>query len=357
MERCQYWRWGWLLSVLLATVAQGQTAVPVELVSPSQSAATRELRLSGTLVAVQRSQVSARVDGAVASMQVDAGAEVKQGQLLLELDASLEQHEHARLAANVAAAQAQVDEHQRLVNEALRLTRDNHLPQNELALRQAALASSQAALDAAKAQLAAQQQRLDWHHIKAPFAGVVVQKLTEVGEWVTRGTPVLELVATRDLYLDVQVPQEQYGDINGNTEILIRPDVRPDLALPGRIVAQVPVADAASRTFRLRLVSTEPSAALLPGASARAILTFKQDGRVLTVPRDALLRNPDGGFSVFTVVENGSEPVAQRRQVILGRNLGEQVEVLSGLPENEPVVVRGNEILRQDQPVRVVNGS
>ena len=354
MVRCAVWRWSLLLLSLAAAVASGQNAAPVAVVSPSQSVASSELRLSGTLVALRRAQVSARVDGAVAEVLVDAGAQVQPGQLLLKLDDSLEQHELQRLVANRASAQAQADEHQRLVNEALRLTRDNHLPQNELALRQAALATSLAQLDAVKAQLAAQQQRLAWHHITAPFAGVVVIKLAELGEWVTRGTPVVELVATRDLYLDVQVPQERYGEIDDHTEILIRPDAKPDLSLPGRVAAQVPVADVVSRTFRLRLMSRDPNPVLLPGASATALLTFKQDGEVMTVPRDALLRNPDGSFSVFTVIERDGQHTAQRRQVKLGRNLGEEVEVLSGLPENEPVVVRGNEVLRHDQAVQIV---
>lgn len=357
MVRCVMWRWGMLFCCLLATFANGQGAVPVEVVSSSQSTAIRELRLSGSLVALRRAQVSARVDGAVAKVLVDAGAQVEAGQLLLELDDSLEQHELQRLAANRASAQAQANEHQRLVDEAKRLTRDNHLPQNELALRQAALSSSIAQLDAAKAQVAAQQQRLAWHRIEAPFAGVVVTKLSEVGEWITRGSPVFEVVATQDLYLDVQVPQERYGDINEDTEISIMSDIQPDLVLPGRVAAQVPVADPVSRTFRLRIMASEPSAALLPGASARAVLTFRQDGQVLTVPRDALLRNPDGGFSVFTVMEKEGRQTALRRQVKLGRSLGDAVEVLSGLPEDEPVVVRGNEILRHEQAVKIVGGS
>lgn len=357
MVRSVVWRWGVLLFCLCATWANGQGAVPVEVVSSSKSTATRELRLSGSLVPLRGAEVSARVDGAVAKVLVDAGAQVEAGQTLLELDHSLEQHELERLMANRASAQAQADEHQRLVDEAKRLTRDNHLPQNELALRQAALASSIAQLDAAKAQVAAQRQRLAWHQIKAPFTGVVVAKLAEVGEWLTRGSPVFELVATQDLYLDVQVPQERFGEIDEHTEIQIISDIKPDLVLPGRIAASIPVADAVSRTFRLRIMSSEPSAVLLPGASARAVLTFRQDGKVLTVPRDALLRNPDGGFSVFTVAEKDGQQTALRRQVRLGRSLGDAVEVLSGLPENEPVVVRGNEVLRHEQAVEIVGGS
>ena len=332
-----------------------QDPAPVSVVSPNEVGATRELRLSGTFVPVKRAQLSAKVDGAVAQVHVDAGAVVKRSERLITLDDSLERFELKRLAATAAAAQADVNENKRLVNEADRLTRDNHLPQNELALRSASLATATALLDAAEAAKAVQQQRLDWHRITAPFDGVVVRKLTESGEWVTRGTPVIELVETQNLYLDVQVPQERFADLNSQTTITIQPDTNPTLNIPGRIAASVPVADAITRTFRLRLESTEPHKALMPGASASVTFTLKNESeQVLTVPRDALLRNPDGGYSVFTVAQREGVSVAQRRLIKLGRSLGEAIEVISGLPKGEPVVVRGNEILRHDQPVNIV---
>lgn len=344
--------------LFLAGHAFGQDAAPVAVVLPSQSAAVNELRLSGTVVAVQRAQLSARVDGAVANVLVDAGAEVEAGALLLQLDDSLQRYELARLSANVASAQATVNENQRLVDEALRLTRDNHLPQNELVLRKAALATSQALLDAASAERQAQQQRLDWHAIKAPFKGVVYRRMTERGEWVTRGTPVLELVATQNVYLDVQVPQERYGELASGAEVSIRPDTAPGRDIPARIAASVPVADAVSRSFRLRLQSTAGETALLPGASATAVFTITNaDRSVLTLPRDALLRNPDGSFSVFTLTDKAGQLTAQRRQVQLGRTLGDVIEVTGGIEPDEQVVVRGNEILRHNQPVKLVNES
>ena len=348
-------------TLLFMSKAYSQEAAPVVVVLPSQSVATSELRLSGTVVALRRAQLSARVEGSVAKVMADAGTLVEQGALLLELDASLQRYELDRLSANVASAQAAVNENQRLVDEALRLTRDNHLPQNELALRKAALATSTALLDAARAGQRAQQQRLDWHRIVAPFKGVVYRKLTETGEWVTPGTPVLELVATDEVYLDVQVPQERYAELMAgaqSAEVSIHSDAAPQRVIPARIAATVPVADAVSRSFRLRLESKESAAGLMPGASATAIFALKNnDATVLTIPRDALLRNPDGGFSVFTVSENSGQLTALRRQVELGRNLGDAIEITSGIKKDEQVVVRGNEILRHNQPVMLADDS
>lgn len=358
MFRLNFVRLVWLTGLLVSYPVLGEDLVPVEVAMPGQSMAVNEFRLSGSVTAVMRSDLSARVDGSVSRVLVDAGSRVQQGDLLLELDASLEQHEAQRLDANLAAAQANVDENQRLVDEALRLTRDNHLPQSELALRKAALATAKAELDAAQAELAAQQQRLQWHRIVAPFAGVVTRKLAETGEWVTRGMPVIELVATDDVYLEMQVPQERYGELDNNTEIEIYPDSNQQVALRGSVAAQVPVVDAASRTFLLRIKSDDPNAALLPGSSATALFRIRQgDATVFTVPRDALLRNPDGSFSLFAVVADGDQLLAERREVSLGRQLGSQVEITSGLKPGERVVVRGNEILRPKQAVKIVGES
>ena len=239
--------------------------------------------------------------------------------------------------------------------EAERLSKDKHIAQTELAERQAALASAQAQLDAARASVAAQQQRLRWHQITAPFDGVVVNKFTEQGEWVSRGSAVLEIAATDQVYLDVQVPQERFTSLSPDTKITIIPDARPELELSGHIAARVPVADSASRSFRLRIISDQANPALLPGASATALFTVQESQEpVLTIPRDALLRNPDGGYSVYVIEPAEGGTIALRVPIKLGRELGTQIEVTQGISASQQVVVRGNETLRHQQPVQIV---
>lgn len=329
--------------------------LPVTVAAPVNVIPTDELRLTGTLVAVRRSNLSPRVDGLVARVNVDAGSKVKQGDVLLELDPTLEQHALRQREAATAAAQAQVKEDERLVAEAERLTRDNHLPQNELALRQAALASSRALLQAARAEEAGQRERVQWHRLPAPFSGVIGRKLAEAGEWVTRGTPVLELVATDELYLDVQAPQERFAALTPETQVRVRPDALTGTVLEGRIAALVPVSDAGSRSFRVRVTVTDADQRLLPGTSATALFDLSLgNAKALLVPRDAILRSPDGSFSLFAVVPDGDGHVVQRRRVTIGHQSGTGVEILDGLAAGESVVVRGNEILRDGQPVRIL---
>lgn len=339
--------------VIVPLYALAQPPSTVSVVTPTQRVASQTIQLSGTVRATKTSSISTRVDGAVAKVLVNDGSRVKQGDLLVELDNQLEQIEMTRLKAELKAAQAQAEEDLRLVNEAKRLTKEKHLALTELALREADLAQSQADLDAARAGVSAQQQRLAYHQITAPYSGVVTTKLTEQGEWISRGASVLELVATENTYLDVEIPQELYPSLDKDTQVTIEPDINPSLSLAAEIATSIPVANAVSRTFRIRLVSKEYT--LPPGSSATATFTSRQHNQsVLTIPRDALLRNPDNSFAVFVVQTSGDQSTAKRKQINIGQFIADQVEVISGLGDKDQVVVRGNEILRNDQAVKII---
>lgn len=328
--------------------------VPVVVTSPIKSVPMNQLKLTGTLVSKQRSSVSSRVSGQVNKMYVEAGDEVKAGDILLELDDAYAQIELRRLQATVAVANAEVKEDRHLVDEGKRLAANNNLPQSELVLRSTALEAALARLAAAKAELAAQAERLKWHKVIAPFNGVIYDKLTEQGEWVVPGDALLELVSREQLYLDLQVPQEKFLDIASVSEVEVLPDSIERKTIKARVATVVPVAVDGSRTFRVRLSMLDSHEALVPGFSATALFNLaKGDQEVLIVPRDALIRNPDGGFSLFTAENVDGVYVARRQMVKIGERSHTGIEIKEGLTANAKVVIRGNEVLRNDQPIKV----
>ncbi|MDP2714524.1 efflux RND transporter periplasmic adaptor subunit [Rheinheimera sp.] len=341
-----------LLGTMVAMALQAQEPVPVRVAMPQEKGLSQQLLLSGSLTAQQDAGLSSRTAGLVAELLVDAGSTVTKGQPLLQLDTSLAQHELAQRKAALAAAQVLQSEQLRLVSEAEQLTKQQLFPQTELALRRAGLAQADAALQQAQAAAAQQQEVLARHTLTAPFAGVIAQRYTDVGEWIALGTPVLQLVSLSPLLLDVQVPQEYFAALPTLRRIAVQSDLLPGEKLSANLLATVPVGDAAARSFLARLAIQDNSVTLLPGTSARATLYFERDdASALVVPPDALLRHPDGNFSVFAVREGK----AWRHNVTLGRSNEQGVEILSGLPKQQPVVVRGNEILRDGQPVRVLS--
>lgn len=341
-----------LLSTLLSITLHAQESVPVRVSMPQEKGLSQHLVLSGSLTPLQDAGLSSRTAGLVAELLVDAGSAVSKGQPLLQLDTRLAQHELSQRKAALNAAQVLQSEQQRLVSEAEQLTQQHLFPQTELALRRAALAQADAALQQAQAAAAQQQEVLERHTLTAPFAGVIASRNTDVGEWIALGTPVLQLVSLSPLLLDVQVPQEYFTALSSLRRIEVQADLLPGEKLTAKLLATVPVGDAAARSFLARLAIQHGGVTLLPGTSASATLYFERDdATALVIPPDALLRHPDGKFSVFAVRDDK----AWRHNVTLGRSNEQGVEILSGLPKQQPVVVRGNEILRDGQAVRVLS--
>jgi len=349
------------LTVLLfaSALACAQEPAPVTAVSLTASRPVSELQLTGTLTAERSARLSSRVDGLVSRVRTDAGARVKAGEPLIEIDSTMAQLALSRAEADARRARTQFDESQRLFEEAKRLAADKHIPQTTLDTRAAEARLAEAALASAEAAMREQAELVRRHSLIAPFDGVVTRKLTESGEWVTRGTTVLELVATDRVRLDVYAPQERFRDIALDSEVHVRPDALPGSTLTGRIAARVPVSDQNTRNFLIRILIEDPKQQIPPGTSATASIRVAREGSpTVIVPRDALLRHADGGHSVF-VVEAGGEgtTISRRRNVKVGAGSAAGVEVTAGLDGTERVVTRGNEILRDGQPVRLVGGS
>ncbi|MEO8011558.1 MAG: efflux RND transporter periplasmic adaptor subunit [Dokdonella sp.] len=334
--------------------ASAEKVAEVRVATPAPADFGERFTLTGTLTAERDAQLSPRVDGLVARVHVDAGDRVKAGDALIELDAAVGRQSLARVRAQANEASTALAESKRLFDEAQRLVERKYIAASAVATRKAEWQSAQAALASVQASVKEQSELVDRHTLPAPFDGVIAEKLTEVGEWVQRGTPVLSLVAIDRVRLDVRVPQERYADIGENTVIEVFADAFGEVALPARIGAKVPVTDPGARTFLLRLLIEDGQGRLLPGTSARAEIALPASAPALAVSRDALLRQPDGGYSLF-VVESGEESafVARQRSVRVLRDQGDEVAIGEGLVPGERVVVRGNEALRDGQTVTV----
>lgn len=334
------------------SIADHATAAPVHVMTPQKLTLTRDLPLTGTLTAERNARLSPRVDGLVRTLLVDAGDRVAEGDVLVELDAELAEHALGRMSAQALQSKAQLTEAQRLVIEARKLVRERHLPRTELERREAELELAKAAYAASQAAEREQAEIVRRHALPAPFDGVIARRLTDVGEWVTRGGPVLELVGTDRVRLDVYAPQEHFLAIREDAAVQVR-IAGADEPQQGRIAALVPVGDAGARTFLVRIILEGDDVPLLPGASATAVIKLQGSRPALAAPKDALLRYPDGTHTVFVIEQQNGQTVARERRVEVGRS-GEQVEILEGLSPGERIVVRGNESLRDGAAVDIV---
>lgn len=344
--------WLWLLSLLAAPALHAQQAPPVGITVAERTEIVEELPLSGTLTAPRTARLSPEVEGRVAAIAVDAGDRVAAGDTLLALDDELARLELEQAEAALREAEAELGDARRRLREARDLVARQSIPKTEVETREAQV--RRAAVAARRgAELAYRRALVERHTLQAPFAGVIARRLTDLGEWVEPGTTVLELVAVDRLRLDLQVPQSYFGRVNRETPVAVRLDALPDRALEATVNEIVPVSDPSARTFLARVRLDNAPARMTPGMSARATLRIDTGRTSVVVPRDALIRYPDGRVTVWVARHNSETHTVREQRVQTGLTFGGRVEITAGLEAGTPVVVRGNEALQEGQRVRV----
>jgi len=354
-ERCRRNPAACLIVLMFAAplaFAQGR-GVPVVVTTVRELPIQQQLQLSGTVTAERSARLSLATSGLVVTLAVDAGDRVAAGDVLLELDAELARLQWESAEAAAEQARRALDDARRRLEEARSLAPQQSIAETVVRDLAAEVAQDEAALQAAMAQAGYQQGVLHRHQLRAPFGGVISARHTELGEWVTPGEPVLELVAIDRLRIDLQVPEDHLGSVGEGDRVQFTLGANRQQPYVGRIAAVVPVTDPTARTFLLRVVPEKTVANMRPGMSVRADLSLDTSRTGLAVPRDAILRLADGRIVVWVVAQNDGHPVAAERFVRTGLSFEGLVEVSGDLAAGDEVVVRGNESLRNGQTLSV----
>lgn len=335
------------------TLAQAKPA-PVEVEQVEEQAVRETLRLTGTVTSAKRSNLSPATTGLVTLVSVEAGSHVLAGELLLELDQELASWQAQGAQAAVAAAEVALADAQRRLREARALAPQQSIAETVVQDLVAEVSQDDAVLQQARADAGFQQAILARHQIRAPFAGVVAAKLTEVGEWVTPGDAVLQLVATGDLRIDFAVAETYMPRISpGDPVTFTTSSTATQDSMSGTVMTVVPVSDPGARTFLLRVTPGNDSKQLRPGLSVHGHIELQAGRSAPTVSRDAVVRYPDGRVIVWVVENKDGESVVTERLVTPGLAFDGRIEIRSGLEAGTSVVVKGNETLQAGQRVAV----
>ena len=194
------------------------------------------------------------------------------------------------------------------------------------------------------------REQLRKNSIRSPFSGVIVKKLVESGEWLERGRPVVRVVQMDPIRIDIMVPEKIISYVKLNDTTTTRFDSLNPGHMEGKVSAILPLADTASRTFPVRITLNNPHKKLMIGMIARVSLSYGPKEEVFLVPQDALILTERKKMIVVLSDGNTAKPIA----VQTGRVIGNLIEVIGDLRENERVVVKGNERLLPGQPVQPI---
>ena len=342
-----------MAAVLLAPAIAAAQVAPVELASVERRDIVETLRLSGSLSSPASARLSPDVEGRIVSFEVDAGARVDKGDLLFRLDDELARLELRQAIAAEHEAEADLADARRRVVEVRKLLAEKSFPESEARSLESLVQRNEAVLERRQAERAFAAATLERHRMKAPFAGVIAARNADPGERVDTSSNVLLLVATDRLQLDLRVPQNYFSRVRVGTPLSLSLDALPGQRIDSSVARIVPVSDPDARTFLVRAQIDNREARLTPGMSVRAVLRIGTNRQAEVVPRDALIRYPDGRTIVWVALVDGDRHIVEERLVRTGITFDDQIEILEGLREGERVVVRGNEALREGQQVRV----
>lgn len=342
-----------VLLLTLVPCARGQEGKgpPPALVAVSEvreGAVAPTVEMVGSIAYREVSDLSSEVSGKVLEVMVEEGDRVRPDEVLVRIDTELLDKTIAAMRASHGQSLADLEKAKRDLGRMETLFRQESISEqlyDENRFRVQSLEKKSESLQADLERLDVERSKKE---IRAPFPGVVQRKRVDRGEWLSPGTAVLTLARDDSVDAIVEVPGEIVRYLSPGMALEVRAG---DRRMTGKVSAIVPRGDVATRTFPVK-VRLENRGGLIEGMEARVQVPTGARGRSLLVPRDALV-TAMGRTVVFTVEENKAKGIPVQVTAYDGNRAAVRGE---GLALGMAVIVKGNERVREGQPVTVSPG-
>jgi len=367
------------LQITAEASVQNESLPDVTVVTAKTGSVMGELVLPGNIQAVTEAPILARAEGYVRRRYVDIGDRVTAGQLLAEVEApdldqqvrqaqaSVEQAQADLERANAALEQGKANESiakvtatrwDNLVRRGAVSKQENDQYQAQYQSQAANVRALERAVDAAKGNIGALQANVGrlsemqgYLKVRAPFAGVVTLRNVDVGTLVNTGSTMLFRIAQTNLLRTyVNAPQASASDVRvGQTASLATPEL-PERKFSGAVTRTANALDPASRTLLVEVQVPNSEGKLLPGMYVEVDLHLPRKDPPLLLPSDTLSVRPEGTM-VATLDSNNA---VHFERVIVGRDYGSEIEVLSGLSAGQRVIANPNDSVQEGVKVHPV---
>ena len=296
----------------------------------------------GTLRSRQGVMLRPEVSGRIARLGFADGQRVRRGQLLVQLDDTLQAAQLRQAEAQAGIARTNLQRNRELVAQNF--------------VSQSVVDQSAAALEVALAQVALNKAQLERMKILAPFDGVAGIRSVNVGDYVKDGADLVNVEDTTQVWVDFRLPERYLAQLKPGQPVEVALDAMPGRSFRGQVDALDSQLDANGRSLLVRARLANPDGVLRSGMFARTRTLFAVREDALVVPEEALV--PQGGKQFLIKVVDGPQgKVSQRLEARLGVRVPGKVEILGGVTEGDVVVTAGQgRLLRGDSlPVRVVD--
>jgi membrane fusion protein (multidrug efflux system) len=321
--------------------------VAVKLVQPRRGEITRSVALPATVAANQQATLYAKATGYLKKINVDKGDEVKEGDVLAEIEAP-------ELIADLGKAKAEVETAKLESNRATEAQKKAP----DLIVAQT-IDTAKGKFEVAKANLERAETMLNFCKIVAPFSGTIIHRFVDPGAFIPAATAssasqsaaLLTLADFKTVRVQVAVPESEVPRITKGLPVKIAIDELPGKDFQGTVSRFANALDEATKTMLAEIDLENSQGELRPGMYATAKVGVEKHRDVLLLPSEAVLIEKSGA-SVFTVAENKAKKTA----IHIGFNDGASIEVLDGLKPEEPVIVLGKMTLNNGQAVTITGG-
>lgn len=302
-------------------VDRSQVAVSVAVAPVALKAVEGSLELPAVLEPSRQADISATTPGKITSLRIALGSRVGQGQVVGTVDTRQQ---------SLGMQQAQQD----LQKAQQDYQRNKELFEGNAGTAQA-VKDAQHAVETARSRVAQSGKQVSDGAIKSPISGIVTVKGGEVGEYANPGTPLATVVDIYTLKAVVFVSEKDVYALKNGQQATITADVVPGKTFGGTVSFISPVGDE-NHNYRVELAVNNASAALKAGTYIKVAFDLGGNFTALQIPKIALV---EGTKNPYVYVVNGTQ--AHVRKITVGRELGENIEVLTGLQGGDEVVVSG----------------
>ncbi|MGO9445852.1 MAG: efflux RND transporter periplasmic adaptor subunit [Thiobacillaceae bacterium] len=334
--------------------ARTEAVLPVNVCRPSSGSSGEELILPGSLQAFTETPIYARTNGYLKRWLVDIGSPVKAGQLLAEIDTPEIDQQMAQAEADLQTAEANNDLAQLTARRWRGLLPTNTVSKQDVDNKIGDAAAKQAAVASARANLHRLRDLEGFKRIVAPIDGVITARNTDVGDLIDAGTSsgnapeLFHIAATRSLRVYVQVPESYAEEMHVGSVAVLHVREHPEQTFNARLVRTANAIASGTHTLLVELNVDNATGALLPGGYVEVHFKLRQRPHTLRIPANTLIFDAHG----LRVAVVGPDNRVSLQAITLGRDFGQEVEIIAGLKPDQILVVNPPDSLTDGQTVK-----
>jgi RND family efflux transporter MFP subunit len=371
-----------------------QRPVNVDVATVTLDVPTTVTEYIGTTKPFQEVSIRSQVEGKLVSLNVDVGDRILSGELIASIDDSLQIASVNKAKADLLALESELAQAESKVNNAriqvekikvelrqaendaarfIKLAQDGAISQKEaenyqtlakiaqknlksdqeqITIEQKVVTALLARITAQKSVIAQEQQLQSYSRLFSPINGIVLAKMTEIGNLITPTTEIIKIGDFSQVKITVPVSELELGNLNLGQIAEVKFDAFPNQSFAAKLTTIDPIVDTNNRKVNLELTLDNPDNRIGTGLLARVKFNAQTKQKII-IPESALNQNQDVNYIFLIKNQQEEQALVEKQTVEIGNVINGKVEILNGLQVNEQFVVNSSQPLQNGDRVNL----